>query len=125
MFNDIIMSNLKNLEKLPPITDGLTRRLETRKRNGIQFIVTDCRKGGWVFGNHTIEYNYEPDQYTNRFTRVAKGEGTVLLGTVTRKDGKLRDPVTLDALINFGLNEPIFPIGHYVNKVKDHGWSLE
>ena len=63
------------LGKLPPITDGLTRLLEQPQENGIHFIITDCAKGGFVFGNHTIEYLYEPEEFVDRCTRVAHGEG--------------------------------------------------
>jgi len=113
------------LGKLPPITDGLTRLLETPEPNGIHFIITDCGKGGFVFGNHTIEYQYDPEEFVPRCGRVANGEGEVLYGTVTLEDGKLRQPTTEDALVSFGPEEPIFPIGHYINIIKDQGGSLK
>ena len=102
------------LGKLPSITDGLTRLLDTPEPNGIHFIITDCAKAGFVFGNHTIEYQYDTEEFVTRCVRVANGEGEVLYGTVTLEDGKLRAPITEDALISFGKEEPIFPIGHYI-----------
>ena len=123
-FNQTTMSS-SELGKLPPITDGLTRLLETPEPNGIHFIITDCAKGGFVFGNHTIEYQYDSEEFVTRCGRVANGEGEVLYGTVTLEDGKLRAPITEDALISFGKEEPIFPIGHYINIIKDQGGSLQ
>ena len=123
-FNQTTMSS-SELGKLPPITDGLTRLLETPEPNGIHFIITDCAKGGFVFGNHTIEYQYDTEEFATRCGRVANGEGEVLYGTVTLEDGKLRAPITEDALISFGKEEPIFPIGHYINIIKDQGGSIQ
>ena len=118
------MSDFTDLGDLPPITDGLTRLMESPENNGTHFIITRCGKAGFVFGNHTIEYRYEPDEFIARLTRVAHGEGKVISGTVTVDDGKIRLPTSEDSLVSFGHLEPLFPVGHYINIIKDQGGYL-
>ena len=102
--------------KLPANTNGLTRLLEEPQENGTHFIITECKKIGYVFGNHSIEYDYNnPEEIISRLERVANNEGTVLYGTVTVKNGKIARPISKDALVSFSEDEPVFPIGYYIN----------
>ena len=103
------------LRKLPANTKGLRRLLEENQGNGTDFIITECKKGGYVIGNRSIGYQYNAEEIISRLERVASKEGTVLYGIVTVKNGKINKPISEDALVSFSEDEPVFPIGHYIN----------
>lgn len=115
----LIMTTERNLEKLPIITDKLNRLLDQSVEDTpTRFIITYCGKGGYVYGNHMIDYEYDKEEIISRLERVANGKGKVVHGTVRLEKGKIAPPVSVDALVSFGTNEPIFPIGHYIEMMR-------
>lgn len=115
------------MQLLPTIlTEELQNRivLKEKQEDGTHFVITSCAKNGFVFNNHRVEFMSDNENVVKLLTRVAKGEGKVVHGTMTIKEGKLRMPYSPDALVSFGISEPIFPIGYYLTGLRSRGAHL-
>lgn len=115
------------MQVLPTIlNEELQKRivLKEKQEDGTHFVITSCAKNGFVFNNHRVEFMYDAENVVELLTRAAKGEGDVVHGTMTIKEGKLRMPYSPDALVSFGLSEPIFPIGYYLTDLRSRGAHL-